>query len=65
MAECVSCGDDFNPKRYRLGYRTCLECGQTLALQEKVIKSRRTAPAFNKGAYQYITSMEMTKSIGR
>ena len=35
MAECVSCGDNFNPKRYRLGYRTCLECGQTLALQEK------------------------------
>ena len=51
MAECVSCGDNFNPKRYRLGYRTCLECGQPLALQEKVSKSRRTAPAFNKGAY--------------
>lgn len=65
MAECVSCGDDFNPKRYRLGYRTCLECGQTLALQEKVSKSRRTAILVNKSAYQYITNVEMTKSFGR
>ena len=65
MAECVSCGDDFNPKRYRLGYRTCLECGQTLALQEKVSKSRRTASLFNKGAYQFITSLEQVKHLGR
>ena len=65
MAECVSCGDDFNPKRYRLGYRTCLECGQTLALQEKVSKSRGTAILVNKSAYQYITNVELTKSFGR
>ncbi len=65
MPECVSCGDEYNHKRYLLGYTTCLECGETCAQKEKRLKARRTAPAFNKGAYMYITSMEMTKSIGR
>jgi len=65
MPECISCGDEYNHKRYLLGYTTCLECGETSAQKEKRLKARRTAPAFNKGAYMYITSMEMTKSIGR
>ena len=65
MPECVSCGDEYNRKRYLLGYTTCLECGETSAQKEKRLKSRRTAPAFNKGPHMYITSVEMTKSIGR
>jgi len=24
---CIKCGDDYNPKRRELGYRTCLSCG--------------------------------------
>lgn len=24
---CVKCGDEYNPRRAALGYRTCLECG--------------------------------------
>ena len=65
MPECVSCGDEYNRKRYLLGYTTCLECGETSAQKEKRLKSRRTAVLVNKSAYQFITSMEMTKSIGR
>lgn len=26
-AFCIKCGDDYNPKRLELGYRTCLACG--------------------------------------
>lgn len=24
---CIKCGDEYNPKRAELGYRTCLSCG--------------------------------------
>lgn len=27
MPFCIKCGDDYNPKRLALGYRTCLDCG--------------------------------------
>lgn len=25
--ECIECGDPYSPRRYDLGYRTCLDCG--------------------------------------
>lgn len=27
MVFCIDCGEDYNPARRALGYRTCLECG--------------------------------------
>lgn len=27
MAFCVKCGEPYNPKRKKLGYHTCLDCG--------------------------------------
>ena len=27
MPFCIKCGQDYNPKRAILGYRTCLDCG--------------------------------------
>jgi len=24
---CIKCGDDYDPRRRELGYRTCLSCG--------------------------------------
>jgi ribosomal protein L37AE/L43A len=63
--ECVECGDDFNPKRFKLGYRTCIECGEEIAMAEKLRKSRCVAPAYNKGAYMYVTSSQMAKDLGR
>lgn len=27
MAFCIKCGEDYNPARLALGYRTCLDCG--------------------------------------
>lgn len=35
MKYCCVCGESFNPKRYALGYRTCLPCGDTKAKQVK------------------------------
>lgn len=63
--ECVECGDEFNPKRFKLGYRTCTECGEEKAQIEMLRKSRCIAPAYNKGAYMYVTSSQMAKDLGR
>ena len=65
MAECIECGDGFNPKRYNLGYRTCIDCGEEKAQIEILRKSRCIAPAYNKGAYMYVTSSQMAKDLGR
>lgn len=24
---CIECGEEYNPKRFDLGYKTCLDCG--------------------------------------
>ncbi len=64
-SECIECGDNFNPKRFKLGYRTCIECGEEIAQVEMVRKSLCVAPAYNKGAYMYVTSSQMAKDLGR
>ena len=64
-SECIECGDNFNPKRFKLGYRTGIECGEEIAQIEMVRKSRCIAPAYNKGAYMYVTSSQMAKDLGR
>lgn len=63
--ECIICGDEFSHKRARLGYKTCLNCGEKSALAEKHIKSKCIAPLYNKSAYQYITPGNNLKSMGR
>ena len=60
---CYECGEQYNYKRYELGYATCLDCGDNHAQAEKAYKAKCTAPAFNKGAYQYITSVACVKGI--
>ena len=62
---CFDCGEKFNPKRLRLGYQHCLACGDSYAKKETVRKSKCVAPAFNKGAYQYVASFEDAKLVGR
>lgn len=64
-AICVDCSSPFNPKRLELGYRTCLECGGSRAEKEKARKAKCTAPAFNKGAYQYVGTVQAAKGVGR
>jgi ribosomal protein L37AE/L43A len=35
MNQCNQCGDDIEPRRYALGYRTCLWCGEEQARNYK------------------------------
>ena len=64
-AICIACQVSFNPRRLELGYRTCLECGGSAAAKEKARKAKCSAPAYNKGAYQYVGSVETAKGLGR
>ena len=62
---CIKCHEDFNPRRLELGYRTCLDCGGKAAMIEKARKAKCSAPAYNKGAYQYVGTVQAAKGIGR
>ena len=62
---CVKCQVSFNPRRLDLGYRTCLSCGGRAAMKEKARKAKCSAPAYNKGAYQYVGTVQAAKGIGR
>ena len=42
-SECIECGDNFNPKRFKLGYRTCIECGEEIA-QIEMVRNRDASP---------------------
>ena len=64
-AICIECGEDYNPKRAELGYRTCLGCGGKIADIEVARKARCSAPAYNKGAYQYVGTVQAARSVGR
>ena len=65
IAICVECWEEYSIKRKELGYKTCLECGDANARVETARKAKCTAPAYNKGAYQYVSSFQSAKSIGR
>ena len=65
MAVCIKCYSEYPDGRKKLGYITCIVCGDKEASKELIRKSKCTAPLFNKGAYQYIGSFEEIKSIGR
>ena len=51
MANCISCGDTFPPRRFELGYNTCLECGDA----EAKLMTWCTAP-INKSNYMLISN---------
>lgn len=64
-AKCVECGSNYSLKRRDLGYKTCLECGEhTIRTANERLK-KQCAPAYNKGAYMFITDMQMVKDLGR
>ena len=65
LPQCFDCGKSFNLQRKALGYNCCLDCGDASAKVEMIRKSKCVAPAFNKGAYQYIGTFADAKQIGR
>ena len=52
---CKLCGEDIEPKRYALGYRVCLWCGEDEAKAERA--SWCIAP-MHKGNYMLITDKD-------
>ncbi len=64
-ANCIKCDESFPEKRKQLGYNTCLKCGAIDAKKISTHRSKCTAPAFNKGAYMYVSSKRMAKDLGR
>jgi len=65
MPKCYLCQEPYPAKREELGYKTCLDCGGAAANAEKQRKARCSAPAYNKGAYMYVTNRKMAKDVGR
>ncbi len=53
--DCQTCGEEYSLARAKLGYRTCLECGDKVAKVQKTFKSKQVAPHYNKGCYMYLT----------
>tara|TARA_Y100001938_G_scaffold68393_1_gene94892 strand:+ start:130 stop:414 length:285 start_codon:yes stop_codon:yes gene_type:complete len=62
--DCKLCSEPVDKGRWALGKHTCLECGEALANEISLQRRRQIAPAYNKGAYQYITKNDL-KTIGR
>ena len=63
--KCSECDAEYHPRRKELGYDTCLECGDVKAQKAISHKRKCSAPLFNKGAYQYVTSSAAAKDVGR
>jgi predicted nucleic acid-binding Zn-ribbon protein len=61
MAACINCGHSFNKERVKIGYKTCLNCGDKNASKLIREKASRCMPAFNKGGFQYVQDV---KTIG-
>lgn len=64
MEECNICGDFVSSARAKLVGKLCLSCGEEQAQQLAKARKKQIAPAYNKGAYQYITENDLL-DIGR
>ncbi len=63
--KCVKCGSHVKKRRVQLGYKICLECGAKAAAAEAMRRAGCVAPAFNKGAYQPVFTLQDAKDVGR
>ena len=61
---CNECGEPIAEGRRRLGYITCLECGEAVAKRLVEKRRKQLGIVYNKGAYQYITESDL-KSLGK
>jgi hypothetical protein len=55
MNTCITCGDEIDPRRHAIGYRTCLFCGEEHAKAER--QSWCIAP-MHKSNYMLITNRD-------
>jgi hypothetical protein len=64
-SECEDCGESFSARRRKLGYRTCLTCGDRQAQINISKLMKQSGPAYNKGPYMLITNRDAAKDLGR
>ena len=55
---CRNCGDDIDLRRWSLGYKHCLVCGETLAKQVK-----HTIAPMHKSNYVLITDTDLLRGL--
>ncbi len=55
---CVVCGGYVDHRRYALGYKTCLQCGEAAAREKK-----HTIAPINKSNYMYISDLTQLKQL--
>lgn len=55
---CVVCGGYIAHERYKLGYKTCLQCGEAAAREK-----RHTIAPINKSNYMYISDLSQLKQL--
>jgi ribosomal protein L37AE/L43A len=55
---CVVCGGFIPHARYKLGYKTCLQCGEAAAREKK-----HTIAPINKSNYMYISDLSQLKQL--
>jgi predicted nucleic acid-binding Zn-ribbon protein len=65
MSTCHKCGEEYSDARADLGYRTCLDCGESNAVAESQRRAKCTAPAYNKGPYMYVYTVDQVKDCHR
>lgn len=58
QSRCRQCGEEFPLRRYELGYRLCLTCGEASSLHVK----RCTVP-FHKQGYSLVTDRSELKQL--
>jgi hypothetical protein len=54
------CQDEIDPRRYDLGYTTCLSCGDRQALQDRKLW---TIAPLNKSNYMLFTDYSLLKQL--
>lgn len=57
---CCVCSEPFQHKRWSLGYRTCLSCGEKISRQVK-----HTIVPLHKSHYRPIINLEELKTINK
>jgi len=55
---CRNCGDDIEQRRWALGFKFCLPCGEHLAKQRK-----HTIVPMNKSNYIMVTDYDLLKQL--
>jgi hypothetical protein len=58
---CCWCGDDVDARRWAIGIRSCMVCGEASARAERA--SWCVVQEYGKGAYQYVTPSAAKRTL--